>query len=214
MGEGAKEFLDKATEKMLKKAEKLKEKKVEISKEVRKKKFVFNTRGKLTKNEIKEIKRTHNNIFDWVSGEKRKEKEKAEFEEKEEAEDEEAMEIDIQNLDREKRLSRVEERKRLFLARKTCKEILDDILTETGRFRVKEMMYNVVGVVLDQVVLQSTVTKMMEEAESQGHAVLEMLERKLVKKRVEEERAVRLILEEGQREERLRFQLMKRMNGE
>ena len=60
-------------------------------------------------------------------------------------------------------------------------------------------MNNVVGVVLGQAVLQSTVTKMVKEAESQGHEVLEMLERKLMEKRLEEERAVRLILEEGQR---------------
>ena len=39
-----------------------------ISEEVWKKKFVFNTKGKLTKKEVVELKRTHkNNIFDWVS---------------------------------------------------------------------------------------------------------------------------------------------------
>ena len=47
---------------------KLMKKKVDISDGVRKKKFVFNTKGKLTKKEVVELKRTHkNNIFDWVS---------------------------------------------------------------------------------------------------------------------------------------------------
>ena len=62
---------------MLQKSSKLQEKKLTISAGVRRSKFVFNTRGKLTKKEVVELKRTHNNIFDWVAKEKYKVMEKA-----------------------------------------------------------------------------------------------------------------------------------------
>ena len=51
---------------LLQKSSKLTEKKLNISAGVRKNKFVFNTKGKITKKEVVELKRTHNNIFDWV----------------------------------------------------------------------------------------------------------------------------------------------------
>ena len=43
---------------------------------------MFNTKGKLTKKEVVELKRTHNNIFDWVAKEKYKVMEKDSFEQK------------------------------------------------------------------------------------------------------------------------------------
>jgi hypothetical protein len=55
---------------------------MDISDGVRKKKFVFNTKGKLTKKEVVELKRTHGNIFDWVAKEQIKLVEKSKFEEK------------------------------------------------------------------------------------------------------------------------------------
>ena len=60
---------------------KLMKKKVDISDGVRKKKFVFNTKGKLTKKEVVELKRTHNKIFDWVAKEQNKQAEQSKFEE-------------------------------------------------------------------------------------------------------------------------------------
>ena len=56
-----------------------------MSKAGKRKKFVFNTRGKITKKESKEQQRTHNNIFDWVQKEKRVVAEKDTFEKKEQA---------------------------------------------------------------------------------------------------------------------------------
>ena len=41
-----------------------------MSENGKKKKFIFNTRGKITTKESKELKRTHKNIFDWVQKEK------------------------------------------------------------------------------------------------------------------------------------------------
>ena len=62
------ERIDKDISSMLQKPGKVQDRKLAISEEVRKKKFVFNTKGKLTKKEVVDLKRTHmNNIFDWVS---------------------------------------------------------------------------------------------------------------------------------------------------
>ena len=74
--------LDKETCSMLQKPSKVQERKLTISEGVRKKKFVFYTRGKLTKKEVVELRRTNNNIFDWVAKEKNKVMEKDNFEER------------------------------------------------------------------------------------------------------------------------------------
>ena len=61
------DMIEMETLSMLQRSSKLTEKKLKISDGVRKSKFVFNTREKLTKKEVVELKRTHNNIFDWVA---------------------------------------------------------------------------------------------------------------------------------------------------
>ena len=64
-------LLDLETDTLLNKSRKLQEKKKSISVDIKKKKFKFNTRGKLNKAEIEEIRRTHKrNIFSWVKDEK------------------------------------------------------------------------------------------------------------------------------------------------
>ena len=60
------DMLEKETSSMLQIPSKTQARKLTISEGVRKKKFVFNTRGELTKKEVVELKRTHNNIFDWL----------------------------------------------------------------------------------------------------------------------------------------------------
>ena len=66
----------------------------------KRKKFVFNTRGKITKKESKELQRTHNNIFDWVQKEKSVLAEKNNFEKKEEVELEvESMEVESMEVE-------------------------------------------------------------------------------------------------------------------
>ena len=63
--------LDKDIERMLEKEKIIPEgrkdekgKRKEMSEAGKRKRFVFNTRGKITAKESKELKRTHNNIFD------------------------------------------------------------------------------------------------------------------------------------------------------
>ena len=85
----------------------------DISDKVRKAKFVFNTRGKITIKESKELQRTHANIFDWIKKGKESIKEKERFEEKENAEENEPMEVEI--VEKEERLERVSRRKLTWL---------------------------------------------------------------------------------------------------
>ena len=94
---------------------KVRKKKAEISKEVQKKKFIFNTRGKLTKAEQKEIIRTHRGgVFDWF----RKPERICELESAETIRDQEEVIAEVQvdgamgEVIREERLSRMERRKK------------------------------------------------------------------------------------------------------
>ena len=65
------ELIDLETNTLPCKFKKLQERKLAISTEVKKKKLKFNTRGKLRKDEIEELKRTHKkNIFSWVKEER------------------------------------------------------------------------------------------------------------------------------------------------
>ena len=59
--------------------EKRKEKKKEISDKVRKNKFTFNKRGKITPKENKVLMSTNGNVFFWVKKGKEALKEKEEF---------------------------------------------------------------------------------------------------------------------------------------
>ena len=62
----------------------------------KRKRFEFQTRGKITAKESKELKRTHNNIFDWVKKQKKVLEEKDNFEKSESVEMEtEPMEISL-----------------------------------------------------------------------------------------------------------------------
>ena len=163
------ELVDKETENMIKKAEKLQKKKEAISKDVRKRKFEFKTRGKISKKESGELKMTHN-IFDWVLG----------------------------------------ERQRMFMTRRLCRDILEGILTETVTHIGKEMATNVMEKVLSKVMVEATVNKLMKEAEGYGHEVITGLEYKFNEKRMEEEMAIKMMLDEIQREERLEIQKRKK----
>ena len=202
------EVIEKETEKMIKRSEKLLERKQAISNEVRKQKFKFKTRGKITKNEEKELRRTHGNIFDWVRKERNAEIEKQEFEKKVDAED--SMEVDERDLEKEDRLSRVVARKRMFLTRRLCQEILEEVLTEASRYRVKEMIDNVMEMVMARAVLESRVNEMIKDAEKQGYEVIAKLEEKLLERRKEEEDAALRLLKEEQKEERLKLQLRRK----
>ena len=95
-------------------AVKLRKKKEEISKEVKKKKFIFNTRGKLTKDEQKEMVRTHRGgVFDWF----KKPKKIIEVESADTIRNQEEVSAEVQDdgtmveVVREERISRMERRR-------------------------------------------------------------------------------------------------------
>ena len=69
----------------------------------KRKKFVFNTRGKITKKASKELQRTNNNIFDWVQKEKSVVAEKNNFEKKEEVESMEVESMEVETMEGEAR---------------------------------------------------------------------------------------------------------------
>ena len=71
----------------------------------------------------KELKRTHNNIFDWVQKERRVIEEKDRFKEKEEVE----IEIeprDIETISKQERLDRMKMRMKAREESKVCKELV------------------------------------------------------------------------------------------
>ena len=82
--------------------------KMKISDEVRRTKFKYNTKGKLQKKEVTEIKRTHLNIFDWV-----KKKESVTIMKALETTDDEGREL-VEILEREERLARMEKRRQTW----------------------------------------------------------------------------------------------------
>ena len=86
--------------------------KKDISEKVRRKKFVFNTRGKITNKESKELIRTHGNIFDWLQKQNRDIFEKDMFERKEDAEDD--INVETDSLEKEMRLEKVSRERKVW----------------------------------------------------------------------------------------------------
>ena len=99
------------------------------------------------------------------------------------------MEVDIIDLEKENRLDRMNEKKRIFMTRKLCKEILEEILMETATYRVTEMATNVMERMLNRVIVEATVNKLLKEAEGQGHEVVTELEERVIEKKREEDKA-------------------------
>ena len=113
-------------------------------------KFVFNTRGKRTKEEVVEMKRTHNNIFDWVAKEKCKVVEKDNFEMR--MQDVDMVTIEETVLEREGRLQRVIVKQKEFRVKKICTDVLEDILEMVRHYRTVEMITTWLGKVAYQAV--------------------------------------------------------------
>ena len=145
-----------------------------ISKEVQKRKFKFNTRGKLKKEEILEIKRTHKrNIFSWLDKEKAKGEEMDKFEEKESTVDmvvqAEAMERD---LDKESRFCKIKKKQKEFLARRLVQEVIGDVLMDVAKYRPGKVAKEMLEEVLIDVIEQALVNKMYQEVVEIGPSAL------------------------------------------
>jgi hypothetical protein len=173
--------IDKETEIILKKSKKLKDKKEAISKDVKKKKFKFNTRGKLRKDEIEELRRTHShNIFSWVGAEQQKVAEMDRFEERASRIDKEVlMEVVETDLDRENRLERVKTRQQEFWTRKMVKKVLEEVMDRARQYRATEMSKLIVGDMIVDVWEHAMVNKMFKDVLDSGSGAVNKLETKL-----------------------------------
>ena len=115
----------------------------EMSEIGKRKRFEFQTRGKITAKESKKLKRTHNNIFDWVKKQKKVLEEKDNFEKSESLEMEtEPMEIDI--ISKEERLSRMSSMMKAWEAGKICKEIVLELAEGMEKAVEKRMVAELV----------------------------------------------------------------------
>jgi hypothetical protein len=202
------DMIEMETLSMLQRSSKLTEKKLKISDGVRKSKFVFNTRGKLTKKEVVELKRTHNNIFDWVAKEKCKVIEKDNFEQK--MKDVDMATIEETALEREERLQRVIVKQKEFQVKKVCMDVLEEMLGRVRQYRTMEMITTMLEGMADQAVEMSMINRMAREAEEYGPNVRNKLELRLTEQRMDEDRAARSMLEEECKEARLEWMEMKR----
>ena len=120
-----------------------------MSENGKKKKFIFNTTGKITTKESKELKRTHTNIFDWAQKDKSKIAEKDNFESEEQAELEvEPMELDI--MDKQERLDRVKRRAVTWETSRICRELVREMVDGVGKASAVSMVGSLVGEEVDK----------------------------------------------------------------
>ena len=118
--EAAKEYtsedniIEKETEKMLTKKRKFQEAGQDDDK------FRYNKKGKLTRKEVMEIKKTHINIMTWVKKEQEKVAEKDSFEK---AIEDEPMEMETEHdrLEKEQRIARMMARQKSFASKRLVK---------------------------------------------------------------------------------------------
>ena len=168
---------------------------------VSKKKFIFNTKGKITKKESKELKKTHMDIFNWVQTEKRKVAEKDSFEKKEEVEEIEPMEVDT--MDRQERLDRVKRRVVAWDSSRIYQELILDMVEGVGKASLARMMKALVAEVVERAEMAGHLNNLILEITSYGQEVRDKVERRLRNERLKEELSMKMMLAEMDREERL-----------
>ena len=182
---------------------------------MQKAKFKYNTRGKLRKDEIIEIKRTHKtNIFDWVKAGQRKIQEMDKFEEMvNKEEDMNVMEVQENTLDREVRLQRVKARQQEFLTRKMAKDILGGVLEDVYMFRSTHTITRLLEYMLEEVTEHAVVNNLFKEVMSTGPGAVAKMEEKClnrfaIKGLVED--LLQRVMEEEARKERRQVQEQKK----
>ena len=164
--------------------------------------FKFKKKGKLTKNEIVEIKKTHINIMDWVRKERVKLAEKESFEKEIEDEPME-MESEPERLEREERVCRMKAKKKRFASRRMTKEILEEVMDDVVRHADMEMMKDIMSKVLERVDTETRINRMVQELEQGPPGLEEKLEERLRTRRLEEMLAMRMLILEEEKLERL-----------
>ena len=170
-----------------------------ISTEVRKKKFEFKKRGKLNKDEEKEMRRTHNNIFDWVKKSSAKQPEEM-FETMIDVDDDW---LEKEMHEREARLDRVAAKYRAWEMDKICKDILKEVLERVDKFRVEVEIGEWLGEVIGNVVAEGQIRSILREVDAIGTGFRNILEVGLRQQRLEERKAMEIMLEEDEKDQRM-----------
>ena len=201
----AEEMLEKETETMIKRQRKIPTK----NKEIQKRKFKYNTTGKITKKEFSEIKRTHSNVFDWFKKQNEKQIELENFEKRVEVE---PMEIPAETVvEKEERLERVLIRKKEFLSKNVTRSMLEDVLGMVAGYRVKEGMMDMLEGVLYTVVEEAAINQMVMELENGRPKMKDKLESRLRGMRLEEMRAIQILIAEDTKMTRLEDRKLKQL---
>ena len=169
---------------------------------------MFNTRGKITNKESKELKRTHANIFD----ENESIKEKERFEEKENSEENEPMEVEI--VEKEERLERVSRRKLTWLTNKLCKDIITDIVNSMETAVTTSMMEKLLEEVANKAVEDGNMNIIVKDVEEYGQAFRNRVEEPLKSRRRTEEAIMRALVEDGEREQRIEEVGRRKLSGQ
>ena len=105
-----------------------------ISEGVRKAKFHFKNKGKLRVDEIKELRKTNKNVFDWMA--EKKAITSAVNIDVEKLEDDEHNSTLLKALEKEERLERVRNRMKAWEASQVCNAMVESILTAVSRYRM------------------------------------------------------------------------------
>ena len=195
-------FVEVIEEEVSRSAKPTTKKKIQISTEVRKAKFIYNKKGKLKDDEMKEIRRTHRNIFDWVKPEV-----EIQMMKKETADDEDR--VNLEALERQDRLERMEERRRLWEAEYICKVILTEMLEEMRQQYVYRMAEQMVLEMVDRASsavehVRDLITEMVTSAEEEGS--FQVMVKELMRRGVAE-RMVK-VLTRRMKAERLKKKMM------
>ena len=172
--------------------------KTSISGKVRRKKFEFKKRGKLSREEVKELKRTNKNLFDWLQPEKvGTEVPKDPFDD----EDNGWMEKEMR--EREWRLERVKLRQKTLEAEIIGRWIIKEVLEQVQRAGLEEIAARWLEEIVKTAVEEGEANNIMREIEAMGPAFRKNITQRLESLKLEEEEAMMILITEEAREKML-----------
>ena len=115
---------------------------------------------------------------------------------------------EVIEMSKEERLERVKCKQRQFQTRRTVKNVLEDVLGMVIIYRVEENMKKLVEEVIVSSLEEVTIKRMVVELQIERPMMKNKLESRLKNMRLEEDGAMRLMILEEEREERLETVLM------
>ena len=113
--------------------------------------------------------------------------------------EDEAMVVEDSNLEKEARLERMEIRKKQFLSRNMAWGMLTEIIERVINYRNQELATNMLNNIVNNVMEEVNINRMVKELEAGGPKMKEKMEGKLRKIRIEEMQAMEMLLKEDQK---------------